>query len=122
VAPIMAHCATHQPALLDVSTMTYRLRLFVTDNTTPAQRQAAERLFRQALEAALGDPALVLPVYTAYQRLAAQHGEAPDMEALNVEERMVFETWQLAEAAALAAVFGPHRHLDEGGYEITPVM
>lgn len=100
--------------------MSYRLRLFVSDDTTPAQRQAAERAFRQALEAALGDPALVLPVHAAWQHLAAQHGEAPDMEALTVEERMVFETWQLAEAAALTAVFGPHRHLDEGGYEILP--
>jgi hypothetical protein len=100
--------------------MTYRLRLFVTDDTTPAQRQAAERAFRQALEASLGDAALVVPVHGAYQRLAARHGESPDMEALTVEERLVFETWQLAEAAALAAVFGPHRHLDEGGYEILP--
>jgi hypothetical protein len=100
--------------------MSYRLRLFASDDTTPAQRQAAERLFRQALEASLGDAALVLPVYTAWQRMAAQHGESPDMEALTVDERMVFETWQQAEAAALEAVFGPHRHLDEGGYEIVP--
>jgi hypothetical protein len=100
--------------------MTYRLRLFASDDTSPAQRQAAERLFCQALEASLGDAALVLPVYAAYQRLSAQHGESPDMEALSVDERMVFETWQLAESAAMQAVFGPHRHLDEGGYEITP--
>lgn len=98
--------------------MTYRLRLFVSDDSSPAQRQAAERLFRQALDNSLGDAAQVLPVYSAYQRLAARHGESPDMEALTVEERMVFETWQMAEAAALQAVFGPHRHLEEGGYEI----
>jgi hypothetical protein len=101
--------------------MTYRLRLFVSDDCSPAQREAAERLFRQALEGSLGDAALVLPVQAAWQRLAARHGESPDMEALTVEERMVFETWQLAEAAALQAVFGPHRHLDEGGYEISAI-
>ncbi|MDP2263709.1 MAG: hypothetical protein Q8K24_11190 [Hydrogenophaga sp.] len=101
--------------------MTYRLRLFVSDDSSPAQREAAERLFRQALESSLGDAALVLPVHAAWQRLAARHGESPDMEALTVEERMVFETWQLAEAAALQAVFGPHRHLDEGGYEISAI-
>lgn len=98
--------------------MSYRVRLFAADDTSPAQHQAAERLFRRALEDSLGDAALVAPVFSAYQQLAARHGETPDMEALTVEERMVFETWQLAEAAALQAVFGPHRHLDEGGYEI----
>lgn len=115
-------CATgSDPALgrVDFFAMTYRLRLFVPDDTTPEQRQAAQRLFRQALEDSLGDPALVVPLHTAFQQLAARYGESPDMEALTVEERMVFETWQLAESAALQAVFGPHRHLDEGGYELT---
>lgn len=98
--------------------MTYSLRLYVSDDTTPEQRRAAERLFRQALESALGDAALVAPVYAAYQGIVAQHGETPDPEALTTDERMVLEHWQLAESAALQAVFGPHRHLDEGGYQI----
>jgi hypothetical protein len=98
--------------------MTYTLKLFVSDDTTPTQREAAERLFRQALEASLGDAALVAPVYAAYQRIAALHGECPDTEALTADERMLFEHWQLAEAAALAAVWGPYRNLDEGGYEL----
>jgi hypothetical protein len=98
--------------------MTYTVKLFVPDDSPPAQREAAERRFCQALEASLGDAALVAPVYTAYLAIAAQHGEAPDPEALTLEERTVLEHWQLAEAQALAAVFGPHRHLDEGGYAI----
>lgn len=98
--------------------MTYSLKLYVPDDTPPGQRQAAERLFREALEAALGDAALVAPVYGAYLRMLAQHGEAPDPESLTVEERTVLEHWQMAETAALEAVFGPHRHLDEGGYDI----
>ncbi|MDO9199935.1 MAG: hypothetical protein Q8K34_05390 [Hydrogenophaga sp.] len=98
--------------------MTYTLKLFVSDDTSPAQRQGAERLFREALETTLGDPALVAPVYAAYQRIAALHGEAPDVDALTVDERMLFEHWQLAEAAALSAVWGPYRSLDEGTYEI----
>lgn len=98
--------------------MTYTLKLFVPDGSTPTQREAAERLFRQTLEAGLGDAVLVAPVYTAYLAIVGQHGETPDTEALTVEERTVLEHWQLAEAAAMAAVFGPHRHLDEGGYEI----
>jgi hypothetical protein len=98
--------------------MTYSLKLFVPDDTSPAQRQAAERRFRDALDAALGDAGLVAPVYAAYLRLLSVYGETPDPEALTVEERTVLEHWQLAETAALEAVFGPHRHLDEGGYEI----
>jgi hypothetical protein len=98
--------------------MTYSLKLFVPDGSTPAQREAAESLFRQSLDASLGDAALVAPVYTAYLAILGQHGETPDPEALTVEERTVLEHWQQAEGAAMAAVFGPHRHLDEGGYEI----
>lgn len=98
--------------------MTYTLTLFVSDDTLPTQRQAAERLFREALENTLGDAALVAPVYAAYQRIAALYGESPDVEALTVDERMLFEHWQVAEAAALAAVWGPYRNLDEGSYEI----
>ncbi|MGS5086742.1 hypothetical protein ACVC7V_09535 [Hydrogenophaga sp. A37] len=98
--------------------MTYTLKLYVSDDTTPAQRQAAERLFRQALETALGDAAMVVPVYSAYLNIVGQHGEAPDTEALTLDERLVLETWQQAETAAMEAVFGPHRHLDEGGYQI----
>jgi hypothetical protein len=98
--------------------MTYSLKLFVPEDGTSAQRQAAERLFRQALEASLGAAAMVAPVYTAYLAILGQHGETPDPEALTVDERTVLEHWQQAEGAALAAVFGPYRSLDEGGYEI----
>lgn len=98
--------------------MTYSLKLYVPDDTSPAQRQAAERLFREALETTLGDAALVAPVYAAYQRMAAVHGENPDTDALTLDERLLLDHWQQAEAAALAAVWGPHRNLDEGGYEI----
>lgn len=98
--------------------MTYNLKLYVPDDTPPGQRQAAERLFRQALETALGDAALVAPVYVAWLAIVAEHGETPDPEVLSVDQRMVQESWQQAERAALEAVFGPHRHLDEGGYEI----
>ncbi len=98
--------------------MTYTVRLYVPDDTSPAQRQVAERLFRQALETSLGDAALVVPVYAAWQAIVAEHGETPDPETLSVDQRMVLESWQQAERAALEAVFGPHRHLDEGGYEI----
>lgn len=98
--------------------MDFQLTLHTPDDVDPAQRQGAERRFRQALVAALGDEALVVPVYRAYQSILGRHGQAPDPQALTVDERAVLEHWQAAEAAAMAAVFGPHRHLDEGDYEI----
>jgi hypothetical protein len=98
--------------------MTYSLRIFVPDDTSPAQREAAERRFRDALESALGDAALVAPVYAAYQRIAALHGESPAPDALTDGERLVFDQWQAAEAVAMEAVFGPHRHMGEGLVEI----
>lgn len=100
--------------------MTYSVRLFTPDGASAAQQASAEGRFRDALEAALGGSEWVLPVYGAYRQLVLRYGEQPDMEALTVEERTVFEHWQMAETAALSAVFGPHRYLDEGGYDIEP--
>ena len=52
------------------------------------------------------------------QRLTNTFGDTPDVEAMSQSEREVFESWQIAEAAALQAAFGTHRYLDEGGYEL----
>ena len=97
--------------------MTYRLKLYEAD-VSPAQLREAERRFRDALEAALGDAALVAPVYQAYLRIVATYGEAPDADSLTDAERMVFEQWQAAETAAVAAAFGPNRFMGDAMYEI----
>lgn len=101
--------------------MTYTLKLYVPDDTTSAQKDAAHRTFRDALEAALGGADLVWPMLFTYRGIVQQYGEAPDDDDLNTEQRLVFEAWQQAEAAALQAVWGPYRNLDEGGYEISPL-
>ncbi|HAJ12664.1 MAG: hypothetical protein WCZ20_04570 [Hydrogenophaga sp.] len=98
----------------------YRVRLHTPDGGSASTRQQAERAFARALDASLGDPAMVLPVYHAVQRIRVMHGDPPDSEALGNDERMLYEHWLQAESAALEAVWGPHRHLDEGGYEILP--
>lgn len=98
--------------------MSYTLILHTPEGDSPTARQQAERRFCRALEEALGDASLVAPVYAAVQRICAQHGPEPDPEALTADERTVLELWQQAESSAMQAVFGPHRHLDEGGYEI----
>ncbi|MBI2768545.1 MAG: hypothetical protein HYX47_02880 [Burkholderiales bacterium] len=99
--------------------MPYSLRLFDAD-ASDAQRAAAEKLFRGALDEALGHESMVLPVYNAYLRIVATYGEAPDTELLSDAEREIFTQWQAAEAAALAATFGPHRYMGDAMYEIGP--
>lgn len=100
--------------------MTYDLKLYVPDDTPPGQREVAQRLFCQTLDAALGGAEWVWPTYLTHRSIVQEYGETPDEDDLNPQQRLVFEAWQQAEAAALEAVFGPYRNLDEGGYEILP--
>lgn len=99
--------------------MSYTLTLISGDDAPDAERQAAEQRFRGALDAALGDPSLVALTYGVYLRIAAVHGESPDVTALTDAEREVVEQWQAAETAAMTAAFGPHRYLDEARFEIS---
>jgi hypothetical protein len=97
--------------------MTYSLTLYEAD-ASPAELRAAERRFRDALEQALGDGSLVPPVYRAYLRIVGEHGEMPAAAQLTDAERVVFEQWQAAEAAAVAAAFGPNRVMGDAMYEL----
>lgn len=100
--------------------MTYTLKLYVPDDTSPARREVAHRRFCEVLEESLGGAELVWPTFLTHRGIVQQYGEQPDEDDLSAEQRMVFDAWQLAQTAALEAVFGPHRHLDEGGFEILP--
>lgn len=105
-------------------TLPYQLTLYdadgASDSPADAGRHVAERCFRRALDTTLGDAALVWPVYSAYLRIVATYGETPDPDALSDAELAVFTQWQAAEMAAITATFGPHRHLGDAVYEITP--
>ena len=98
----------------------YTLTLVSADDVPDAERLAAEQRFRQALDSALGDAALVLPVLAAWQRIVASHGDCPDPAALTDAERDIATCWQAAEAAAMTAAFGPHRYLDDARFDIGP--
>lgn len=98
--------------------MSYTLTLYDADGASETQHREAEQRFRQALEDTLGDASLVGPVYTAYLRIVHSHGETPDLESLSDAERAIFEQWQAAETAAVAAAFGPHRYMGDAMYEI----
>lgn len=98
--------------------MTYSLILHEADGASDQQLRDAEQRFRKALEAALGDGDLVAPVYAAYLRIVATYGEAPPPDSLTDAEREIFDQWQAAETAAVAAAFGPHRYMGDAMYEI----
>jgi len=53
--------------------MNYTVKLYDAEGVSEAQQRAAQKRFKQVLEETLGDAALVLPVYQAYQRIAADH-------------------------------------------------
>ena len=98
--------------------MAYTLRLYDADGASELQHRQAEQRFRQALEQTLGDESLEGPVYTAYLRIVGSHGESPDPGNLSDAERAIFEQWQAAATAAVAAAFGPHRYMGDAMYEI----
>ena len=98
--------------------MTYSLVLYDADGVSEAQRREAGQRFRDALESTLGDAELVVPVYRAYLRIVAVHGDAPADDTLTDAERAIFDQWQAAETAAVVAAFGPNRYMGDAMYEI----
>jgi hypothetical protein len=98
--------------------MSYTLKLYDFEEASAQDRRAAEQRFRAALEATLGDAALVAPVYSMYLKLLSIYGESPPEDALTGAEREVFDQWQAAESAAVTAAFGPHRYMGDAQFEI----
>lgn len=102
--------------------MTYTVKLFAwadeADDVSPARVAVAIARFKAALNDALGDAALVVPVYAAFQRIVAAHGDTPADDALSPGELAVFRQWQAAQAAAMTAALGPDRYLGEAEFEI----
>ena len=98
--------------------MSYTLTLYDADGASETQHRAAEQRFRDELEQTLGDESLVGPVYTAYLRIVGSYGDSPDLDSLSDAERAIFEQWQAAEAAAVAAAFGPNRYMGDAMYEL----
>lgn len=96
----------------------YTLKLYDFEDATEQDRRAAEQRFRAALEATLGDAALVAPVYTMYLKLLSIYGDSPPEDALTEAESEVFRQWQAAESAAVTAAFGPHRYMGDAQFEI----
>ena len=98
--------------------MSYQLRLYAFEDASPAQLQAAERRFRQALDESLGDESLVVPVHAAYRRIVATYGENPADDVLSPSELEILTQWRAAESAAMTAALGPNRYMGDAQFEI----
>lgn len=98
--------------------MSYTLKLYAFEDASPAQLQAAEQRFRQALEESLGDERLVVPVHAAYRRIVDTYGESPADDVLSTGELEIFNQWQAAELAAMTAALGPNRYMGDAQFEI----
>ena len=98
--------------------MSYKLKLYAFEDASPAQLQAAEQRFRQALDTSLGDESLVAPVYAAYRRIVATYGESPADDMLSPGELEIFSQWRSAETTALIAALGPNRYMGDAQFEI----
>lgn len=103
-------------------TLPFTVDLWLDAEVSDKQRLRATDLFTSTLIEHLGDATLVWPSYQAFLRILQTQGsgsaETIDVENLSDAERHLFESWRLAETAALERVFGPHRHMGEGLYEI----
>ena len=98
--------------------MSYSVRLYAFEDVSDEEKRQAERRFCKALDEALGDASLVLPVYAVYRKLVALHGDTPSADALSTEELELFTQWQAAESAALTAALGPHRYMGDAEFDI----
>ncbi|MES2414161.1 MAG: hypothetical protein V4614_10190 [Pseudomonadota bacterium] len=100
--------------------MTYTLRIFTAEDVSPAERTQAEKRFRFALEASLGDATLVLPAYLAYLRLVQLYGTLERPWPMSDEEHLLAGHWETAELAATQAAFGVDRYMGDAEFEISP--
>ena len=98
--------------------MSYSVRLSAYEDVSDEEKRQAERRFCKALNEALGDASLVLPVYAVYRQLVALHGDTPSADALSTEELELFTQWQAAKSAALTAALGPHRYMGDAEFDI----
>ena len=99
--------------------MTYHLKIFTAEDVSDAERGAAIQRFRFALDTALGDAALVLPIRSAYSRLLLTHGDAERPWPISSDEQLLVDRWEQAELAATQAAFGMNRYLGDADFELS---
>ncbi|MDP2818755.1 MAG: hypothetical protein Q8O29_10890 [Polaromonas sp.] len=99
--------------------MVYTVKIFHSEDVSPADRAQAVKRFRAALEASLGDASLVAPVYRAWLRLLQAHGEEARPWDLSPAEQLLADQWEAAELAATQAAFGAERYMGDAHFELS---
>ncbi|TAG34478.1 MAG: hypothetical protein EAZ34_05620 [Polaromonas sp.] len=100
--------------------MGYTLKIFSAEDVPQSERQLAVQRFRAALEATLGDAALVLPVYRVWRKLSQTYGDHPRPWPITPAEQLLADQWEAAELAATQAAFGVNRYLGDADFELGP--
>lgn len=98
--------------------MGYQIKIFAAEDVSQTERDLAGLRFRAALEEALGDAALVAPVYRAWLRLYQIHADHPRPWPVSPAELLLAEQWEAAELAATVAAFGENRYMGDAHFEI----
>ncbi|RYG07747.1 MAG: hypothetical protein EON92_17865 [Burkholderiales bacterium] len=98
--------------------MPYTVSIFASEDVPDTERQQAAARFTQALEASLGDAALVAPVYRAYLRLFQVWSDHERPWPVTPAELLLAEQWEAAELAATQAAFGENRYMGDAHFEI----
>ncbi len=101
-----------------VRRMAYTLKIFTAEDVPESERELAVQRFRAALEDTLGDAALVLPVYHAWQKLFQAYGDHPRPWPITPAEQLLADQWEAAELAATQAAFGVNRYLGDADFEL----
>ena len=98
--------------------MPYTLKIFTAEEVSDGEREQAAQRFRVALETALGDASLVLPVYQAYLQLLQVHADHPRPWPVTPAEQLLAEQWEAAELSAMQAAFGAERYMGDAHFEL----
>lgn len=99
--------------------MDYTVKIFHSEDVSPADREAAAKRFCVALETSLGDAGLVAPVYRAWLRLLQTHGDEARPWDLSPAEQLLADQWEAAELAATQAAFGAERYMGDAHFELS---
>ena len=99
--------------------MPYTLKIFTAEEVSEGEREQAAQRFRAALDTALGDASLVVPVYRAYLRLLQTHGDHPRPWPVTADEQLLTNQWEAAELAATQAAFGMNRYMGDAHFELS---
>ena len=99
--------------------MSYTLKIFASEDVSETDRSQAEQRFRAALEAEIGDPSLVWPVYQAWLKLSQSYADHPKPWPVSDAEQLLATQWEAAELAATQAAFGVNRYLGDAHFELT---